>query len=1121
MLILSRTFSSSCVLRQDKFLISGTEMTREQILAIRPALRAVAHWLVLVDWDLWETRPYVVVDPFAPNSLLYLNQADYLSLGRTCVSNDLPLMVIATPSVVRPSPVGPKSADGGSGTSSQNSPLPVGFESKWSRSSRASWKTFLDFRSKVRKGVPTVQGSTMVSEDPKTIVRTVMLWGRELLHYTEVKNSGGFHELLHHVARHLAMLLQHNGQMGAIKHLKTALFVLYSYMSGNPIKCSVAIGWGIRLTNGLPSYWPRALRDMIRSGNLPVIRVVASILNLYRAMDAKHPEFSTASITAPHPNFEGNQTWAEYEKFVSEIFPKLLSTHFESGKLPEFKYESAFGMLIRSAGANLSGPSIASAIFDAQAWAAEPKNHVLDWFRMHRDSLSVQTMEALEIEHGATPQCAYREGFHDEEGTNNPYGPLVPESGGLTANGLLMATRVTPNFGLKGSPILSRLHTIDEPAGKVRVVAICDYWTQVALKPVHEFLFTLLKGIASNDATFDQDGVVHAYFQRGLSPHWSFDLKTATDSIPLALYKAVLYPLLRAEGESPDVVRERVDRWASILTDRDFYLPVKEGQEVPLKVRYGTGQPMGALSSWASMALVHHSLVQFAHYKATSRVEWYKDYLVLGDDVDIASLEAVSTAYRNVCADFSITIGLAKSLQSKLNCFEFANRRYIPAGDISPLSFREELACSTWTQRLEFAKRILRRLGKPLTEVSALLRRAVTSAQWTVLTPEMSGSRPLSILRLVHYCLLNPLQTKSGLEELRISSVLEWITNVLPDEDVAIIRRIKVDKVQVRNLSRRLVEHLRKKVFEEFRRRVEGKALFHWMHYEAPPADPIRIKLEVASTASFGQNVPLANYLAGQIGQLPRVPDCARSVIDAAVAIIDEQILAHRGQNTVLSFAPPLSPVFWRYFRLSVWETNRRILTDLLKLWDRADDMAKRLPPLAPQMYERDIVVGPDFELNTLGEWIQLWIEVLSLPKAVTIDLTKSLNYNLDYNSHRSYVDSKMAIPGHVPPVNPETIYGPMLELATTVAEFAGVSIPNLPFFGDAKKGKQWIKSLSRSQARFKKWSEAKALVDLSYSYYEKLYKKPRYGSLSFVLQGARVGAVGGSNGEGGHSSGS
>lgn len=1101
MLFLSRPFSTSPLLRQDKYLINGVEMTREQILEIRPSLRTVAHWLVLVDWDLMETRHYCVVDPFSPTSLLYMNQADYLSLGRTCVSNDLPLLVVATPSAKRPSPV--KAGDEGkkaisslapeTDPFSQNSPLPVGFETKWTKASRISWKTFLDFRTKVRKGVPTVKGSTMVSESPKTIAQTVLLWGRELLHYTEVKNSGGFLELLTPVARHLSTLLLHNGAGGCIKHLKVCLFVLYTFMSGNPLKCSVPLGWGIRLTKGLPSYWPRALRDMIRSGNLPVIRVIASILNLYRAMDAKHPKFSTASITAPHPVLESNPTWAQYQHFTSEIFPKLLATHFPDG-VPPFEYDSALGTLIRSAGANLSGPSSASASLDAQAWRLAPENHVLKWFDMHGDHLASQTMDAMSYE-GVFTDIGR---VNHEAGTE---GPNLPETRGVTANGLLMATRTTP-ASQPGRPILSRLHTIDEPAGKVRVVAICDYWTQVALKPVHEWLFTLLRGLASNDATFDQDGVVSDYFKRGLRPHWSYDLKTATDSIPLALYKAVLYPLLRKKDEEPGLARERVDLWASILTDRDFYLPVEKGDEGPPRsVRYGTGQPMGALSSWASMALVHHSLVQFSHWRATQHEEWYKDYLVLGDDVDIASSEAVSTAYKETCADFSITIGLAKSLQSSNNCFEFANRRYIPQGDISPLSFREELACSTWTQRLEFAKRIIRRLGKPSTEVSALLRRAVTSAQWTVLTPEMSGRRPSSVLRLVRYCLLNPLQSKTELEKLNISSVLDWLTNVITVKDRATLAAIKVDTVLSTNLSRRIVEHLRKKIFEELQHRIAGDALFHLMHSEEPLEEIDLLPLEFSRDVPLGQNAPLANTLAGRIGQLPRVPDCARIAIDEGQAIIDDVLLAYREMNTALSFNPPCSPVSWAYFRLSVWQTNKGILSNLLRLWDRADDMAKRLPPMTASVYARDVTLGHNFQLNSLGEWVQLWIEVVSLPKAVKLEVHRSVNYNLDYAGYRDYLNGKLNLPGAKPPVPPEAIFGPLLELATVVAEFAGVTVPNLPFFGDAKKGNNWYKSLSKSLKRFKAWETASSKVGLGVDYAERLFRSPKHGSFAWVVK--------------------
>jgi len=221
-------------------------------------------------------------------------------------------------------------------------------------------------------------------------------------------------------------------------------------------------------------------------------------------------------------------------------------------------------------------------------------------------------------------------------------------------------------------PILGRLHAIPEPAGKVRVVAIVDYWTQVALKPVHDHLFGILKRIP-NDGTFDQEGTGLAYFQKGLYPHWSFDLKAATDTIPLALYKECLAPLLRKKEDTYEQGVSRAQLWARILTERDFMLPDKSGT-----VRYGTGQPMGALSSWASMAIVHHSLVQFAHWRATRSRKWFQNYLVLGDDIDISQSVSVSDGYKEVCSAFHIIIGLLKSLRSNKNVFEFANQRFCP-----------------------------------------------------------------------------------------------------------------------------------------------------------------------------------------------------------------------------------------------------------------------------------------------------------------------------------------------------------------------------------------------------------------------------------------------------------
>jgi hypothetical protein len=149
--------------------------------------------------------------------------------------------------------------------------------------------------------------------------------------------------------------------------------------------------------------------------------------------------------------------------------------------------------------------------------------------------------------------------------------------------------------------------------------------------------------------------------------------------------------VLKAPGETNSQARRRAELWAKVLTDRDFLH--RTSKTSAILVRYGTGQPMGALSSWASMALVHHALVQFAAWRASSTPDGvlllsdktrFNTYLVLGDDVDISRSHLVAEGYQHVCDKLVIKIGFLKSLRSVKNSFEFANRRFSPDGNISP-----------------------------------------------------------------------------------------------------------------------------------------------------------------------------------------------------------------------------------------------------------------------------------------------------------------------------------------------------------------------------------------------------------------------------------------------------
>lgn len=52
-------------------------------------------------------------------------------------------------------------------------------------------------------------------------------------------------------------------------------------------------------------------------------------------------------------------------------------------------------------------------------------------------------------------------------------------------------------------------------------------------------------------------------------------------------------------------------KWASLLTSREYeFSSARYG--IRGKLKYSVGQPMGALSSWAMLALTHHFLVQMA-----------------------------------------------------------------------------------------------------------------------------------------------------------------------------------------------------------------------------------------------------------------------------------------------------------------------------------------------------------------------------------------------------------------------------------------------------------------------------------------------------------------------------
>lgn len=213
---------------------------------------------------------------------------------------------------------------------------------------------------------------------------------------------------------------------------------------------------------------------------------------------------------------------------------------------------------------------------------------------------------------------------------------------------------------------MGRLAKKTEAAGKIRLFAITDIWTQSLLAPLHDYLFRVLRTIPM-DGTFDQLKPLRSLTARGLKEFYSFDLSAATDRLPIDLQVQVLSLLIS---------REFAEHWKNLLVNRPWYL-----EQVPYY--YAVGQPMGALSSWAMLALTHHVIVQESA-RRVGFVSLFKDYAVLGDDIVIAN-SSVAKAYLTLCNELGVTINLSKTLESDVGIAEFAKRLVMGETDVSPL----------------------------------------------------------------------------------------------------------------------------------------------------------------------------------------------------------------------------------------------------------------------------------------------------------------------------------------------------------------------------------------------------------------------------------------------------
>lgn len=448
----------------------------------------------------------------------------------------------------------------------------------------------------------------------------------------------------------LNSLRKANGLKYTAQYLKACHILCMKAIASDRNAHSCTFSPKVSLTKaGLPRIIPQYLRVLIRSNNKWSIKLVLTIFNLYRVLPFEG-EVKLSTITKSS-DFSIPQ---DMNLFIKEYWTLLknpvFTWHFNPFSI------KAKGSIVVGKGNSTSGiiPSLLalrqSDLWESVRWFFESKDLKRSW-------ISFNVWFYLE---------AFANSFVNASGLPNPF-----------------------------KPYLGRLAYKEEP-GKVRVFAMSDIWTQWILSSLHDSIFSILKKIP-NDGTFDQDGAVRLLQSKIERSRFvfSYDLSAATDRLPIAIQILILNSWVPNLG----------DHWSNLLVNRDYSVPPHKTLTDNIRsVRYAVGQPMGALSSWAMLALTHHFVVQLAASRRGYK-GWFTEYVVLGDDIVILEPKVAAEYHFIMTKELCVEINLMKSIQSR-HYAEFAKRFISADHDLSGISLKEFESLSLgWNNILSLIKK--------------------------------------------------------------------------------------------------------------------------------------------------------------------------------------------------------------------------------------------------------------------------------------------------------------------------------------------------------------------------------------------------------------------------------
>lgn len=449
----------------------------------------------------------------------------------------------------------------------------------------------------------------------------------------------------------ILFLFKTMGPKGATMYLKTVGVLLQQYLGDHKLTDTALAGKirASRNNRGLPRLIPIQLRRAIREHHFNTIKWCLTIINLYREIDfIGAPKLSTIT----QANTGDLAILPDLLALIGHFFKALKLVPISQEKWS--RHVKLF--IIWKAAPAMLKDTFEGVIDNVSNYSSNPVNLVMQLRALLRSSVWEDFMYVIKF-------------------TNNRY--------------ILTLVRLFLESGLSDGPTkksIGKLHAKEEAAGKVRIFAIVDAWTQWALYPLHAIIFGFLKRIPQ-DGTFDQTAPLQLLISKvkdgSVKSLYSLDLTAATDRLPVSLQIHLVNDLVG------DVAFGY--HWASLLVGRSYDFFQMGYDKYHGNYRYAVGQPMGALSSWAMLALTHHFIVQCSAWlsKTTPVGSWYSNYALLGDDLVVGDL-SVKDQYLTILKSLGMEVNVHKSIISETGrCMEFAKRTIYLGTDVSPIPLKE------------------------------------------------------------------------------------------------------------------------------------------------------------------------------------------------------------------------------------------------------------------------------------------------------------------------------------------------------------------------------------------------------------------------------------------------